>query len=173
MASAGTRPDLRSDDPRGRSGDRSRDGVVVPARQDRRPRSRRLLAPLATLAGTAAALGYLAVVDPSEPGHYPLCPTRALFGVDCPGCGAMRGLHALITGDVPRALDHNVLLIVMVPLAVVLWVRWTARAWSGRSPALTSAQVHRRTSLLILSLVLLLAFGVVRNLVPYLGSGVG
>jgi len=149
------------------------DDVVVAARTDDRPLRRRLVAPLATLVGTLAGLGYLAAVDPNQPGHYPLCPTQALFGVDCPGCGVLRGTHDLVTGNVEGALDHNVLLVVFVPLAVVLWVRWLGRAWRGREDAVTHEQFRRRNAITITGLVLVLVFGVVRNFVPYLGSGIG
>ena len=147
--------------------------VVEAAHVDERPRSRRLLAPVLTLAGTAAALGYIAAVDPNQPGHYPLCPTRALFGVDCPGCGLMRGTHDLVTGNVSGALDHNVLLVVLVPLAIVVWVRWLLKSWRGESPEVTYAQFRRRNRWMLVGLVVILAFGVIRNFVPYLGSGIG
>jgi hypothetical protein len=114
--------------------------VVEHARTDPRPRSRRLVAPMATLAGTALALGYLAAVDPNQPGHYPLCPTRAIFGVDCPGCGLMRSTHDLVTGNVAGALDHNVLVVVLVPVAIVLWIRWFLQSWRGQSPEVTYGQ---------------------------------
>ena len=149
------------------------DDIVVPAYADERSRRRRLLAPLATGVAVLGGLGYLAAVDPNAPGHYPLCPTRALFGVDCPGCGALRGTHDLVTGDLAGALDHNVLLIVFLPLAVVLWVRWLMRAWTGQTPAVSRAVQQRRTTVLITVLVAVLAFGVIRNFVPYLGSGIG
>jgi Protein of unknown function (DUF2752) len=149
------------------------DDIVVPAHVDERRRRRRMLAPLATGAAVLGGLGYLAAVDPSTPGHYPLCPTRALFGVDCPGCGALRGTHDLVTGNLAGALDHNVLLIVFLPLAVVLWVRWLRRAWTGLTPAVSRAVLQRRTTVLITVLVAVLAFGVIRNFVPYLGSGIG
>ena len=149
------------------------DDVIVEARTDPRSRRRRLVAPLATLVGALAGLGYLAAVDPNQPGHYPLCPTQALFGVDCPGCGVMRGTHDLVTGNVSGALDHNLLLVVFVPLAVVLWVRWLGRSWRGEERAVTHEQFRRRNMVMIIGLVLVLAFGVVRNYVPYLGSGIG
>jgi hypothetical protein len=78
------------------------------------------------LALLAAGLVYLYVFDPNQPGHYPLCPTRTLFHVDCPGCGAARCLHALLHGDLARALDHNVLLVVTLPFVLVLagWWAW-------------------------------------------------
>lgn len=147
--------------------------VVVPAQRDDRPRGRRLVAPLATLALTLAAVAYIGAVDPNQPGHYPSCPTQALLGIDCPGCGIMRGTHCLVTGDLAGALDHNVLLVVLVPLAIVLWVRWFLRAWRGETPAVSYAQFRRRNGILIVSLVAILAFGVIRNVTPYLGSGIG
>jgi hypothetical protein len=149
------------------------DDVVERERIDDRPLSRRLAAPLLTLAGSAAGLAYLAAVDPNQPGHYPLCPTKALFGIDCPGCGLMRATHDLITGNVSGALDHNVLIAVFAPLAVFLWVRWFVRSWRGRTPAVTYGQFRRRNTVMLVGLVALLAFGVVRNFVPYLGSGIG
>lgn len=146
---------------------------AIPGYLDTRSRRRRMLAPTATIVGTAAALGYLAMVDPSEPGHYPLCPTNALLGVDCPGCGMLRGTHALLTGDVPRALDHNMLLLVLVPLTLVLLVRWTRQAWRGVVPDVSARTFRLRTRIIVVGMVLVLAFGVLRNLLPYLGSGIG
>ena len=149
------------------------DAVLVAERVDSRPRARRLLAPLATLAGTAAAVGYLAAVDPNSPGHYPVCPLKALTGYDCPGCGMLRATHDLAHGNIAGALDHNVLMVALVPLAAVLWARWVRRAWTGVTPATTRAQFRRRNALMLAGLVLILVFGVVRNVVPYLGSGIG
>jgi hypothetical protein len=70
---------------------------------------------LGVLALGVAAGSYIYAVDPNQPGGYPLCPTRAVFGVDCPGCGSLRAIHALLHGDVGRALDHNLLLMVTLP----------------------------------------------------------
>jgi len=123
--------------------------------------------------GTLAACGYLAVVDPNEPGHYPLCPLRAVLGWDCPGCGGLRGMHALLTGDPLLALDHNVLLALVVPLAIVTWTRWLLRSWRGVAPQETARDPrHQRrwTAVTIAVIGVALAFGVVRNFVPYLGS---
>ena len=146
------------------------DAVVTAERVDTRSRGRRLLAPLLTGALTLGALGYLFAVDPNEPGHYPLCPTKALLGIDCPGCGCMRGLYALTHGDLAGAADHNLLLLIAVPFALVLWVRWLMRAWRGVSPAVSMRAFRLRNRVMIIALVAILAFGVVRNFVPYLDS---
>lgn len=74
--------------------------------------------------GAMGACAYVALVDPNEGGRYPVCPTRALLGIDCPACGTLRGLHALTRGHLGTALDHNLLLALAVPLGVVVWWRW-------------------------------------------------
>lgn len=147
------------------------DAVVTSARSDPRPRWRRLAAPLGTGLGVAAACAVVYAVDPNEPGHYPVCPTRLLFGIDCPGCGMLRGTHDLLHGDLAGAADHNLLLFALVPIAVVLWVRWLRESWSGERPAVTLGQSRMRNRAMIIGLVVVLAFGVLRWFVPYLGSG--
>lgn len=149
------------------------DRIVQPEIQDSRPRLRRMIAPTVATGAVVGGLAYLAVVDPNEPGHYPLCPTRALFGLDCPGCGIMRGTHDLITGDPAGALDHNVALVVLVPLVLLLWLGWLRRTWTGHTAAVTARQTRRRTAILVTGLIAMVVFGVVRNFVPYLGSGIG
>jgi hypothetical protein len=80
----------------------------------------------ATLAAVAGATAYVGLVDPSRAGVYPLCPSRLLFGVDCPACGGLRGAHALLTGHLGQALDHNLLLpgfLAVLGAVLALWLR--------------------------------------------------
>lgn len=79
-----------------------------------RPRPHWLLA-----VGAAGALGVLAVVDPERSAFIPRCPWLMLTGLYCPGCGTLRALHRLLTGD-PAAMLHLNLLLVVVLLAVPL-----------------------------------------------------
>ena len=152
--------------------ERADSDVVEQARIDTRPRWRRLIAPVATAGGVLGASAYVYAVDPNVPGHYPLCPTRWLLGIDCPACGMLRGTHDLLHGDIAGAADHNILLFAVLPALVVLWALWLRQAWRGYRPPLTRGQARRRDRILISALVLILAFGVVRWFVPYLGSGV-
>lgn len=149
------------------------EGFAIPPYGDGRSRPRRIAGPVATAVGSAAALTYVAAVSPHEPGHYPLCPTQALLAIDCPGCGLVRGTHELLNGNVGGALDHNLLLIALLPLALVFWARWARHAWQGRFPGVTRRAMKWRTAALLAGLIAVAVFGVVRNLVPYLGSGVG
>ncbi|MFI5755264.1 DUF2752 domain-containing protein [Streptomyces sp. NPDC051569] len=99
-------------------------GPPVPAR-------RRLLAPLLTLAGVAAAFTYVGLVDPNQPGHYPVCPLYAVTGLYCPGCGGLRGAHAVAHGDLATAFGDNALAVVGYAVLAVLWVAWVVRARKG------------------------------------------
>ncbi|MQS01219.1 DUF2752 domain-containing protein [Streptomyces sp. OF1] len=116
---------------------------------------------MAALAATAAAVAVVGVVDPNEPGRYPVCPLLRHTGVLCPGCGGLRSLHALAHGDLPTALAANVLVVLALLLAAGWWLRWFALAGRPRRP--TRA---RRASLvpLWLALAVLGAFTLVRNL---------
>jgi len=109
-----------------------------------------------------AALGvaYTAWQDPNAGGVFPQCPTRELFGVDCPGCGGLRAVHALTQGHLAAAADHNLLAMVVLPLVLVAWGAWMLRSTSvvsfrlPRPPAMTYATVA----------LVLVAFTIVRNL---------
>lgn len=140
---------------------------------DARPRWRRMAWPLGTAAGVLLATTYIRFVDPNESGHYPVCPTRFFLGLDCPACGGLRATHALANGDVAGAFDHNVLFVLAIPLLVVAWVLWVVRAWTGRRPELTPQRLWLTRVGPPAMVIVALTFGVVRNFVPYLGSGVG
>ena len=143
------------------------------ARVDARPRWRRMVAPVAAGVGVLAATLFIRTVDPHVPGVYPPCPTKALFGIDCPGCGGLRATNCLANGDIAGALDHNMLFVILVPFVILGWGLWMYRAWTGRQPALTSTRVMAARVLPIVLVVVASAFAIVRNFVPFLGSGVG
>ncbi len=91
-------------------------------------------APVAVLAAALGAAAYVAAVDPNRPGHYPTCPFFALTGYYCPGCGALRMVHALTHGHVAEAFGHNPLAFVTLPYLGYLWEVWAVAAWRARPP---------------------------------------
>jgi hypothetical protein len=137
----------------------------APARPhgDLRPR-------LAALAGLGAATAYLWALDPSTDGVWPTCPSRLLLGVDCPGCGGLRGTHDLLHGDVVGALDHNLLLPATLAVIAVVLAMWMLPL-VGR-PART---VRVPPWAMVAAGVVIVAFTVLRNLpvagLEFLGSG--
>jgi hypothetical protein len=96
---------------------------VVPAQR----RSGRLVTLPAAAATTLAALRWR---DPHLAGSWPPCPLRAVTGVPCPGCGGLRALDELGSGQIAAALSSNALVVL---LAGALVVAWAARVRGGRA----------------------------------------
>jgi hypothetical protein len=119
----------------------------------------RLLAPVVSLAGLAAATTYVGLVDPNRPGHYPVCPLLRFTGLYCPGCGGLRCVHALAHADIPAAVGFNAFAVAMLPVVAVVWLRWAVRTVRGL-PRTTAAD-PRLVRALVAGIIL---FAVVRNL---------
>ncbi len=119
----------------------------------------RLGAPFAVLARGGAGAVMLLFVDPNEPGNLlPKCPFNWLTGLNCPGCGATRMVHALLHGDVVSAFHYNAVLLALgVPLAVWLFARWTKDRWTGERRSVPK-------SIGVAVLVVAGVWGVARNL---------
>lgn len=113
---------------------------------------------LVGILGVAACV-ILNMRDPNVSGSYGFCPSRALFGIDCPGCGLMRGTHALTTGDVGAAVDHNLIILPVVGLIAYAYLRWAAGYFGYTLP-----QVRPRNWMIWTVAGLVLVFSVVRNL---------
>ena len=104
---------------------------------------------------------YIGLVDPNTTQATGPCPFRVVTGWDCPGCGATRAVHALLGGDVSRALDHNVLWTLLLPVLVYGWVVWLAGRAGHRLP--WPRRALQRTVWIWPAAAALVAFWVLRN----------
>jgi hypothetical protein len=133
---------------------------------DRCAGRRTRLAPPAALGAVLAGASLLvARVDPSHPGHYPVCPLYALTGLYCPLCGCLRATHAMTRLDLGAAAGYNPVWLVVAPVLVVAWGAWLVRSWRGTSPRPVPAWAWWTVG------ALLVAFTVLRNvpgLAPWL-----
>ena len=59
-------------------------------------------------------------VDPSQCTLAPKCVVKLATGLDCPGCGFQRALHALLHGHFRKAIDYNPFLLVGAA-TICLW----------------------------------------------------
>lgn len=86
----------------------------------------RLYSALGTGALAVGGLAYVGLGDPHSPNFvFPVCPFKALTGLNCPGCGGLRMTHDVLHGDFSAAVVDNVFLLVGLPLlAAWLVVRW-------------------------------------------------
>ena len=61
------------------------------------------------------------VFDPVTNKYFPSCIFYKLTGLFCPGCGAQRSIHSLLTGDIIAAVHANILLVFCLPFLVVYY----------------------------------------------------
>jgi hypothetical protein len=128
----------------------------VPSRRDR---LRRPLLTAAVVAGLTIALHFR---DPHDPGSWGVCPWLALTGQYCPGCGGLRAVNDLTDGDLAGAASSNLVFVLLVPVLVLGWLRWTGRAWSGTEEPVRTRQ---HAGIWIAAFVVVtIVFGVLRNL---------
>jgi hypothetical protein len=118
-----------------------------------------LVAPLVVAAATA----YLYWVPPTDSSWYPRCMLHMLTGLNCPGCGTTRAVHALLHGNVRQALAYNVVFVLLLPLFMALAVRvW----WAGLRARPVAGPRMPRWAIRAL-LVVVIAFGILRNVGYY------
>lgn len=84
------------------------------------------------------AVSFLFTADDVESGRFvpsPPCMTKLVLGIECPTCGMTRAFMALSHGEVARAIDYNMLSLVVYPAFWVVALVATfaaARALSNR-----------------------------------------
>jgi hypothetical protein len=125
------------------------------------PAHLRLGAPLgvAALVGCACAVVWMG--DPTTPGGpLPVCPTKLLLGIDCPGCGSLRMVYSLLHGDLLAALRFNA-----VGLAALILLVWSYGAWTyGRIVGRDVRTWQHQRWAAMTALVVVSVWFVIRNL---------
>jgi hypothetical protein len=121
----------------------------------------RLGGPLLVGAVAAGACAVIWFADPTTPGGFlPVCPTKALLGIDCPGCGTLRMIYSLLHFDFLAAVRFNALALVAVAFLFVAYGMWTYGRVIGRKVG--GWQNHRWAA--VVTMMLVTVWFVVRNL---------
>lgn len=126
----------------------------APLARGRVERARASCVPLAVGLSGGAAVTAVLLRDPHVPGSWGACPVLALTGVPCPGCGGLRAVHDLASGQVLAALGSNALAVALVVTAVGLWTAWWRARWRGRPLRLAERVGNRTTAAVVAVLVL-------------------
>ena len=98
--------------------------------------------------------------NPGETKYFPQCAFHGISGLHCPGCGAARAIHSMLSGDILGALKNNLFLVILAPAIFWLLILDTAREFWGFKPKLKPAPA----ALLVLLFVLLVLYTVLRNI---------
>ncbi len=91
------------------------------------------------------------------------CPIKKLTGFSCPGCGVSRMCLALLDLDFEKAFVANPVLFVILPILICLAIASIIRYIKYDTNKITKME----TNIIILLIIILLAFGVIRNLPFY------
>jgi hypothetical protein len=106
-----------------------------------------------------ACVAVLYFFNPAEHGFYPSCLFYKTTGLLCPGCGTLRAVHQLLHGQIEAAFRFNALIISSLPLVALGCVQ-AMRYRAAKKPGLAWI----RPNLLWAGMVILIAFGILRNL---------
>ncbi len=107
----------------------------------------------------AGAATYLFLFDPAKGVGYPSCPFRMLTGLQCPGCGAARGLHQLLHGHPLAAFELNPLVMILLPFLGFGLLALTGSAARSESPR--SSFIPPRYGWMVLGVIV--SFWIFRN----------
>jgi hypothetical protein len=100
----------------------------------------------------------LAIWNPvASPGPR-LCLLRNACALPCPLCGLTRGLALCLHGRLAEAVVLNPLVLVLVPLLIVLTVKWIFEYLAGCAVAVRGPAWLGRTVLLLANLAIVLAW---------------
>ncbi len=115
---------------------------------------------VAALAAAMAVAWIYASYDPAAEGSwFPRCVFKSLTGLDCPGCGAQRAIHAMLHGHFAEALRLNALFVAELPLLLLLGL---VALLPGRFSRLRRLLVSQGFILSLLAVIVV--FTVVRNI---------
>jgi hypothetical protein len=113
-----------------------------------------------TLVIAAACLAALYGFPPDQYRLYPKCLLYSWTGWQCPGCGGLRAAHQLLHGHLAAAFQLNPLAVLLLPVAALAGLAQLLRVATGRD----WLRSFRRPLCGWLLLVLILGFGILRNL---------
>ena len=100
-------------------------------------------------------------IDPATSLYAPKCISYSLFNFICPGCGMQRAIHAILNGEILKAIYFNPLIVLSIPYILTLLVMDVFKL-KCKLPKLY-AILYGRKSIYVL-LIILIVYVVLRNM---------
>jgi len=106
--------------------------------------------------------------DPVTNKYFPSCIFYKVTGLFCPGCGAQRSIHSLLTGNIIAAVHANILLIFCLPFLMVYYAIQTINFI--RPHTNIKINIVNRVWFIYLCALVVVCYWIARN-VPVLEAG--
>jgi hypothetical protein len=97
--------------------------------------------------------------NPSVHKYYPDCIFKVITGLQCPGCGGLRGTHEIMHLNFTEAFSYNPLVFISTPVIIYVIIYFALSLFGIKMPKLTLTPV-----LATLISVIVLLFWIYRNL---------
>lgn len=119
--------------------------------------------------GAFVSLSFLGLVlglaffffDPATQGMFWRCPFNAITGLDCPGCGGQRALHALLHVRFMEALHFNMpAVLLFFPAAAYAYLAYAINVTTGKRLPMPEFTLVR----LAILVGILIIYGILRNI---------
>ena len=101
------------------------------------------------------------VFDPATNKYFPGCPFYKFTGLFCPGCGAQRSIHHLLSNNIIAAVNSNILLIIALPFLIMYYSIQTFNYLKPHS--IIKIGIVNRVWFIYLIAFVLVFYGVARN----------
>lgn len=102
-------------------------------RADTQRRWRSLVLPAGVAGTVVTATVALHLRDPHVQGTWGICPTKAVLGFECPGCGGLRAVNDLTNLQLLDAVSSNLVFVASIPVLAYVFARWSMGRWRGRA----------------------------------------
>lgn len=111
----------------------------------------------------AVVFAIVGSVDPNDAPWLPKCYFKLLTGLDCPGCGATRALHAALHGHFAEALKYNFFLIAGLGYAILAAVAIWTPLMNNRGEGLRHIILGRTAAWIYI--ILFFGWWIIRNII--------
>lgn len=108
---------------------------------------------------TAAAIIGLYMINPEESIYSPKCLFYMFTGLECPGCGSQRAIHALLHLRPGEAFRYNAVLVLFIPFLLLLCL---SRFFRNALPTLYDKLTGRKVTWAVLGVII--AWWIIRNI---------
>lgn len=128
---------------------------------DSQTKKNSLILSLILLFGGAFLFYYFNYNPSVDSANFISCPSKAILGLNCPGCGSQRMIHNLLHLNFGQAFRYNPLLFISLPFIIILVIQFGMNLFFGTKYR-TKLFYNNKFVWFLFGIIML--YGILRNL---------